>query len=417
MRFLRLFGEALSSAFGALRVNKLRTFLSLIGITIGISAIIGVFTITDSMEKKIKDSLSEFGDNVIFIQKWPWTFGEDYPWWKYYARPLPSTQEYTTLTARLGESSVVAQFAYEAQLGGQRIKSGKISINDVNIHAVTHSYASIQPVKIAEGRYFTPKEAASGAPMALIGAELENELLEGNAIGKTITWQGRQLVVVGVLEKEGNNALGGTADKVIFVNMAYARKSNNVESEQWGPTILVAGPAGVDVEETKAEIRGAYRAIRRLKPGQDDSFALNQISLLSSALDSLFGVISLIGWIIGGFSILVGGFGIANIMFVSVKERTSQIGIQKALGARNSFILQAFLTESVALAVMGGILGLVIVFGLTLIVNAVSDLGIFLSLRNIIIGLSTSAIIGVVSGLIPAIGASRMNPVDAIRYA
>jgi putative ABC transport system permease protein len=417
MRYLRLFGEALSSAFGALRVNKLRTFLSLIGITIGISAIIGVFTITDSMEKKIKDSLSEFGDNVIFIQKWPWTFGEDYPWWKYYARPEPTAREYQTLAARLEGSSVVSQFAYEGQLGSQRIKSGKISVNEVSVHAVTHSYAAIQPVKIEEGRFFTPKEASSGAPLALVGYELEAELLGGNGLGKSITWQGRQLLVIGVLEKEGNNALGGTADKKIFVNMAYARKANNVESDQWGPTILVAGPAGVDVEETKAEIRGAYRAIRRLKPGQDDSFALNQISLLSSALDSLFGVISLIGWIIGGFSILVGGFGIANIMFVSVKERTSQIGIQKALGARNSFILQAFLTESVALAVMGGILGLFIVFGLTLIVNAVSDIGIFLSLRNILIGLTTSAIIGIVSGLIPAIGASRMNPVDAIRYA
>jgi putative ABC transport system permease protein len=141
MRFLRLFGEALSSAFGALRVNKLRTFLSLIGITIGISAIIGVFTITDSMEKKIKDSLSEFGDNVIFIQKWPWTFGEDYPWWKYYARPEPSTREYQALASRLEGSSVVSQFAYEGQLGGQRIKSGKISVNEVGVNAVTPPFS------------------------------------------------------------------------------------------------------------------------------------------------------------------------------------------------------------------------------------------------------------------------------------
>ena len=203
-------------------------------------------------------------------------------------------------------------------------------------------------------------------------------------------------------------------DRVVMVPINYTRNIINLQSESLHPIIMVRAKKNVSVSELRDDLTANMRAIRKLRPGKKDNFSLNQTSLLTQGMDSIFAGINMGGWIIGGFSILVGGFGIANIMFVSVKERTSIIGIQKALGAKNSFILQQFLYESIILSLLGGILGLLLVFIGTLVIGQVWDVNIHLTLGNIFLALFISGTIGIISGYTPAYSASRLDPVEAI---
>jgi putative ABC transport system permease protein len=180
-------------------------------------------------------------------------------------------------------------------------------------------------------------------------------------------------------------------------------------------TIIVKAKPAVSLDEMRDELTGIMRAVRKLKPKAEDNFVINQTDIISKGFDQLFGVIALVGWIIGGFSLLVGGFGIANIMFVSVKERTRLIGIQKSLGAKKYFIMLQFLFEAIFLSLLGGILGLIIVFILSFTISHVFDWSLVLTQKNILLGIFVSAFIGFVSGLIPAWNASRLDPVEAMR--
>jgi len=410
---LRLLREGVIFAFLALWANKLRTFLSLLGITIGIFAVISVFTFVDSWEAQIKDSLSNLGNEVIYVEKWPWTFGPNYPWWKYMLRPVPSYKEFEQLQERSTTASAVCLMT---TFGGKLAKYDRNSIRDPNIMAVSHDFEQLREFEIDKGRYFSPAESHFGSRVVIIGKEVADQLFLGlDPIDREIIAFDQKLIVIGVFKAEGNNSINTSLDDAFVVPVNLVRKTRGDDFRNLYPLILVKGMAGIPIEELKEEVRGTLRAIRKIKPTGEDTFALNQISLLANQLNQLFAVIGIIGWIIGGFSILVGGFGIANIMFVSVYERTSQIGIQKALGAKNYFILFQFLVESVVLSMLGGILGLLLVFLLTLGAREGLDFDIFLSAENIGLGLFVSAIIGVLAGILPAIRAARMNPVDAIR--
>lgn len=412
---LRLLREGVIFAFVALWANKLRTFLSLLGITIGIFAVISVFSFVDSWEAQIKSSLSNLGNEVIYIEKYPWTFGGDYPWWKYAVRPVPSYREYEQLQER---AQTAAAVAIMTTFNGKLVKFEKNSLTDPNIMAVSHDYEQLRDFDIASGRYFSPGESFMGARVVIVGQSLADELFMGlEPVGQEIIAFGQKLQVIGVFKAEGNNAVNTSLDDVLMVPVNFIRKSRGADFRNMYPLLLVKAKEGISIQALKDDLRGSLRAIRRLKPTQEDNFALNQISLLANQLNQLFGVIGTIGWIIGGFSILVGGFGIANIMFVSVYERTSQIGIQKALGAKSYFILFQFLIESVVLSMLGGGFGLFLVWLMTLIAASALDFPVFLSGANVVLGLSVSAIIGVIAGIMPAIRASRMNPVDAIRAA
>ena len=195
----------------------------------------------------------------------------------------------------------------------------------------------------------------------------------------------------------------------------YARTLVDIHDENLNPQIMVRAKPGLTNDDLISELTGLMRSIHKLKPRNEDDFALNQTSLISTQFDSLFGVIGIVGWVIGGFSILVGGFGIANIMFVSVKERTNIIGIQKSLGAKNYFILSQFLFEAVFLSLIGGVIGLLIVYLITLVAGDSIGMEIVLSKSNVILGFTISILIGVVSGFVPAYGASQLDPVEAIR--
>lgn len=410
--YLKLFTESISFALNALATNKLRTLLSLLGITIGIFSIISVFTLVDSLELKIRSSVEDLGDNVIFVQKWPWAFGGDYEWWDFMSRPYPSPEEREAIETN---GTVSAGSSYTCNFM-RTVKFKGNSVEQAIIVAVSQGYDVVRNFEIENGRYFTQKEMIGSQSVCVIGDQMAFDLFGyTNPVGKTIKIGGRKVRVIGVFKREGESMIGFSLDPYIVLPLNYAKTMVDVRSRFVDPTIYVKAKDNVDNAELKDELTGIMRAQRRLKPRQKSNFALNEISIISEGLSSFFGFIHGLGWIIGGFSILVGGFSIANIMFVSVKERTRLIGIQKALGAKNGFILFQFLSESVILSLIGGIIGLSLIALLALMANLFTEYELAITWNNIGLGISISVVIGIVSGIIPAWGAAKKDPVEAIR--
>jgi len=410
--FVKLFRESYLFAFQAIIVNKLRTMLTLLGITIGIFSIISVFTVFDSLENKIKTSIDSLGDNVLFVQKWPWAFGGDYPWWKYLSRPVAKINELSEIERR-SEAYSAATFVVG---NSKTVKFKNNSISNTRILAVSKDYDKVISINIDQGRYFSINESVGGRAVAIIGSDIAEKLFENTyPLGKEITVFGRKVNVVGVFKKEGDDTFGQSSDNQVMLPINFARNVMDISDESNDPTIIVKAKPNVGNQELKDELTGIMRSVRRLKPSAEDNFAINEMSLITKGFEGIFSTISIIGWIIGAFSLIVGGFGIANIMFVSVKERTNIIGIQKSLGAKNYFILLQFLFEAVFLSLIGGLLGLLIVFIGTLIVTYAFDFTLSLTFGNIFLGLSVSFVIGLIAGFIPAFSASRLNPVEAIR--
>jgi putative ABC transport system permease protein len=411
---LKLLRESLLFAYSSVLVNKLRTLLSLLGITIGIFAIISVFTIVDSLERNIRESISQLGEDVVYVQKWPWTFGPDYPWWVYMRRPVPDLRDYSEILRR---SSTAGSVAFSVSTRSQ-VRHGSTYLNNTVIWANSHDFQDIRHFDLFSGRYFTPDESFAGRNLAVIGYDIARNLFgDEDPVNREIRIAGRKVTVVGVAQREGTSMLGGgSMDEMVLLPLNFARTIFNIRSDQLNPMIMVKSAAGVPNQEMIDELRFILRSARRLSPATDDNFALNQASAISRGLDQIFVMINMVGWIIGGFSILVGGFGIANIMFVSVKERTNIIGIQKSLGAKNYFILLQFLYESVLLAITGGALGLVFIFIGTQLVSNLTEFKIILTMSNIVLGLVISAVIGIIAGYAPAYSASRLNPVEAINH-
>jgi len=409
--FLKLLRESYLFALHEIVMNKVRTLLSLLGITIGIFSIIAVFTIFDSMESTIRTSIDSLGNDVLFIQKWPWSMGGgDYPWWKYMNRPEASPAEMKEIQRR----SQTAQACTYISGAGGTIKYREKAIENANVVIVSDDYEKVLPLDIADGRFISPVEFNSGKAVVVVGNDIVTNLLETTEpIGKKIKIFGLNVEVIGVLKKEGQSVFDNSSDDQLIVPVNFAR--NHMDIKNMDGAIIVKAKPGVSLDEMKDEMSGIMRAVRKLKPKAEDNFAINQTDIISKGFDKLFGVIAIVGWIIGGFSLLVGGFGIANIMFVSVKERTRLIGIQKSLGAKKYFIMLQFLFEAVFLSLFGGILGLIIVFILSFTITQVFDWHLVLTQKNILLGIFVSAFIGFVSGLIPAWSASRLDPVEAMR--
>jgi len=407
-----MFKESLLFAWQSLVANKLRSFLSLLGITIGIFAIILVFTIVDGLESNIRGSVQSLGNNVVYIQKWPWSFGPDYPWWKYMNRPVPQYYELDELQKRCKTTEAIAY-----RIGARRtMKYRSNSIQNAVVAGISHEFYKIKNFDLSSGRYFTQNETDAGYRLVLIGAEIAAGLFEDeDPLGKQIKIAGYKATVIGVIKKEGESLLGMSFDYQVITPYNFARYVMDVHSENSDPTIYVKAKANISNAEMMDELTGVLRGLRKLKPSTEPNFALNETSLLTKVFDALFDVIGIAGWIIGGFSILVGGFGIANIMFVSVRERTNLIGIQKSLGAKNIFILFQFLSESVLLSFIGGFFGLLLTFIITELGKGAIGMDISLSSNNIILGFTISILIGIISGFIPAYSASQLDPVEAIR--
>lgn len=401
-------------AFQTFKGNRLRSVLTLLGITIGIFAIISVFTAVDSLEINIRESISSLGDNVVYVQKWPWApeDGEEYAWWKYLNRPMVNQEENEIIrrTSLLAEESCITATAVRT------VKYRNNSANNITLLGVSEGFENIRTFEIERGRYFSPFEVTAGRNIAVVGDELAADLFEeSDPVGKEIKIGGFKVMVVGVTKKEGKSTFDdNNMDQLIMLPLNYLKNIIDIRSESANPQIWVEAKKGVSVEELSSELTLILRSARRLKPLDENNFALNQTSIINKQLDQVFKVINIAGFFIGIFSILVGGFGIANIMFVSVKERTHIIGIEKAIGAKNYFILMEFLIESIVLSLVGGIAGLLIIALLTAVINLTGDFTMYLTLGNILFGLGLSTLIGLVSGIAPAWQAAKMNPVTAI---
>jgi putative ABC transport system permease protein len=414
--FLRLILESLFFSFNAIIANPIRTFLSLLGVTIGIFTIIAVLSLVDSLEDSIQDSLDFLGTDNLRVEKWPWEFDNPgYEWWKFWKRPHPTYKEYTFLKENLKNAEAVGIFVGR---DGLTIKYLNNSSSEVGLTGVVYEAKEIQNYKIFSGRYYTENETILGSNYVIIGYKIMEDLFENSdyAIGKEIKIKGVKFRVIGVFEEEGESFVGGDSfDRQMIVPFNSFKKIYRVGKKGSNAALIVKGNSELDpsLENLEYELTGVLRARRGLKPTEDQNFAINRPEYLTGFVSAIFGTISIAGWVIGSFSIFVGGFGIANIMFVSVKERVPIIGLQKSLGAKNYFILMQFLFESSFLSIIGGVLGLIFVFLITFV-----DLGSFdlkISLTNVILGISISTIIGVCAGLIPAIFASRLDPVEAIR--
>jgi len=410
--FLRLLRESYLFALHALIVNKLRTILSLLGITIGIFAIISVFTVFDSMESFVRSNIESLGDDVLFITKQPWVQGPDTPWWEYIKRPNPSYSEMKEIEKRSNGAEACTYLIYTSKT----IKYQKNSIDGAEIIGVSKDYDKVMYFEMAKGRYFTNLESISGRNVAIIGSDIAKNLFSNiNPIGRSFKIFGRKIIVIGIIEKEGESTFGESSDNRVIIPINFIGNVIDIKSRYFYSHIAVKGRQYVSNNELIDELTGIMRSIRKLKPSEKDNFAINEKSVLVGFFDNVFSAFAVAGWIIGGFSLLVGGFGIANIMFVSVRERTHIIGIQKSVGAKNYFILLQFIFEAIILSLIGGVVGLIFVFLGTLLISLTTDLNLVLTEGNIILGLSVSFFIGLISGSVPSYVASKLNPVEAIR--
>ncbi|MCZ8198374.1 MAG: ABC transporter permease [Flavobacterium sp.] len=409
--YIRLLKESFSFAMNALRTNKLRTLLSLLGVTIGIFSIIAVLAAVDSLDRKIKKNLSSLDKNTIYLTSQ--SFGPtDVPRWKREQFPSVNYEEYQTLKNSLPDAE---EMAFQFFVGRESAKYDSKTVSDINVVPVSHEFTTIQQLDFAKGRFYNESESNSGATVAVIGDEIANVLFENaDPIGKQIRLYGKRFTVIGILKKEGSSMFDSN-DSSIFIPVNFIRMAFGENNDTMLPVIIIKPKSGIDMEAFKADISQKLRTFRGVKTSEIDNFFINVFSGFTDMIDMIVGQMKMGGWMIAGFSLLVGGFGIANIMFVSVKERTNLIGIQKSLGAKNRFILFQFLFEAIILCIIGGLIGLFFVWIIAMILTKLIDFEFVLSTGNIILGTSLAAFIGLLSGILPAISASRLDPVEAIR--
>jgi len=410
--YLRLLSESFSFAINALRNNKLRTLLSLLGVTIGIFSIIAVLAAVDSMDKKIKEDLSDMDINTVYLMNF--SFGPtEVPRWKRQQFPKVTYDEFEYLKRNVNG---IDKISFNIFARNESVKYESKTVNSIRMKPSTEEFFDIEPVKIEKGRLFNESESNSGNPVVVLGNEVAAGLFEGSdPIGKKIRLYGQKLTVIGVLKKQGQGMFGDSSDVAVFFPVNFLRKMYGDKNDALRCAILIKPEKGIDTDEFKAELTQKFRTYRGVKTGEIDNFFINVLSGLTDFIDNIIGQMNLVGWIISAFSLLVGGFGIANIMFVSVKERTNLIGIQKALGAKNKFILFQFLFEAVILSLIGGIVGMFLVWIIALILSSALDFEFVLSAANMLLGSGLAALIGLISGIIPAISASKLDPVEAIR--
>ena len=412
-RKLEIIGSSFKLAMLELWKNKLRTFLSLFGITIGIFCIIGVLAVVNSLEHNIKNEVNSLGNNTIYIDKWDYTAGgHDYPWWKYVNRPVPKYDEVKQIKDRTASAKFAA---FNINVTDNVEYRGSV-LSNVKLYGVTPDFIQIQPLDISYGRFLTESEFDRGNNTIVVGNEIAEKLFGSPelAVDKNVTIRGKKVLIVGVIKKQGKQMIGGwDFDQSVLLPYKFARTiMNELRSD---PVILVQGQDNLSSKALKDDLIGTMRAIHKLSPTQEDDFALNDINDLTESISVAFVSLNIGGWAIAALSLIVGMFGVANIMFVSVRERTSQIGLKKAIGAKKHIILTEFLLESAFLCIIGGLIGLLLVFLLTQILSGFLDFPVFISTNNMIMAIVICVIVGILAGFIPASQAARMDPVVAIR--
>ncbi len=408
-------GTSIVQAFHELRANKLRTFLSLLGITIGIFCIISVLTVLDSLKNYIQKDMATLGSDVLYVGRWPWMDdGGEYKWWEYWRRPGMTPQDVKAIETQVPDAATATLC-----LGTHRltVKYQDMELSSIAGYAVLSFFDKVQNIDIQLGRYLNVSELDGGNNSVVLGYAVYKNLFPGSIdpLGKSITFLGKRFIVVGVMKIAGQNMAGFDYDNSVIFPYYAAASVLDVRSNNYDPMLAIKAAQGKNIEEVKYAVEGVLRRTRKVRPGEPDNFAINQLSQVSERLNTVFGTIDVVAWFIGGLSLLVGAFGIANIMFVTVKERTKIIGLKKAIGAKRTSILLEFLLEAVVLSLIGGMVGIIIVVLISLLLTFVFEFEVILSLSNFFVGIFVSIFVGVLAGIIPAISASKLDPVVAIR--
>jgi putative ABC transport system permease protein len=408
---LNIIGNSLKLTFQELRVNKLRTALSLTGVAFGIFCIIGVLATVNSLERNIQNEVKSLGSNTIYIDKWDYSGGPNQPIWKFRSRPVMKYEEAGLVKQR---AQLLDDISYLMQTRGNISEKDDV-IENASVYGILEAQMTIQPIGFDVGRFFSMSEFNQGTNVCLIGfTNAEN--LFGNsarALGKQIEVKGKKVTIVGVIKREGKNFIGWDYDDCIMLPYRFCKQIFNEENSN--PILIAKGKEGVSTAALMDELKGIMRQIRRLSPTQEDNFSLNSVEAFSKAISDSFVTLNIVGGVIGGISLIVGMFGIANIMFVTVRERTSIIGLKKAVGAKKSSILFEFLMEASVLCIIGGAIGLVFVYLLTLILSGPLNFPVYISIPMLITTVIICLLVGVIAGIIPASQAAKMDPVVAIR--
>jgi putative ABC transport system permease protein len=408
---LNIFWSSLKLTIQELRVNKLRTILSLVGVAFGIFCIIGVLATVNSLETNIKNEVNSLGSNTIYIDKWDYSGGPDNPWWKYRARPEIKFAEMAMLKER---SQLTEEVTFLMQTGSNLSYDGDM-LSNISVYGITEAQMAIQPLKFDAGRFFSTAEFSSATNVGLIGYS-NAEKLFGNpqrAVGKQVTVKGKKITIIGVIKKEGKNFISWDYDNCIMLCYRFCKQI--FEEKSSNPILIVKGRENTSTYALDQELKGVMRQIRRLGPKEEDNFTLNSVEAFSKSVSTLFGTLNIVFGFIGGISLIVGLFGIANIMFVTVKERTSIIGLKKAIGAKSSSILQEFLVEATIMCLVGGFMGLILVWLTTKALTAATSFEFSISVPLLITAIIICVVVGILAGIIPARQASKLDPVKAIR--
>ncbi len=408
---LKILSNSLRLTLQELKVNKTRTILSLTGVAFGIFCIIGVLAAVNSLEQNIQNEINGLGNNTIYIDKWDYSGGPDKPWWKMRARPVMKYEEMGMLKER---SELTDQVTFLMQTGTS-LSYKNDALQNVSVYGINEPQIIIQPLNFLTGRFFSTAEFSNGSSVCLIGFENAEKLFgkAQRAISNQVTIKGKKLTIVGVLKKEGKNFVGWDYDNCIMMPYRYCKQI--FDEKNSNPILIVKGKTGVSTNALLQELKGIMRQIRRLSPRQEDNFSLNSVEAFSKSVSGLFVTLDLVFGFVGGISLIVGLFGIANIMFVTVKERTSIIGLKKAIGAKSSSILLEFLMEATLMCIVGGIIGLLLVWLVTILLTAITSFVFFISIPLMIAAVIICIVVGVLAGIIPARQAAKMNPVVAIR--
>jgi len=407
-RFINSSWEGLKISLSALGINKTRSFLTTLCIIIGIVMVTLMNAVSNGMDAEFDKSMAMMGQDVVYVEKHPWNRGPDYEWWKYRSRrdiKLDYVEE-------IRESSRLASAVSASASRGTSIRYKDVSAGGVFIAGVTDKYFDTAGLNIETGRAFTPEEIQRGAKVTVLGATLAESLFDReNPLGKEVRIGGQRFRVIGLLEKQGKFL--GLADmdrRAITPIKAYGQLFSLRSNIQ----IAVKFPNEEILEEGEYEIEGVMRRVRGLDATEENDFELNKPQAFEAQLSSFKAGLYMVGGGLTALSLIIGGIGVMNIMFVSVRERTKEIGIRKAVGAKAWEILYQFLIEAVIMCLLGGLIGLLLSYPLSMLLNQIFVASIDISV--VLAAIILCSIVGLIFGFIPAYRAAKSDPIESLRY-